>query len=344
MVNSVLNNLIKASDNEYASIVEDGIVGSSSSFFDTGSYVLNALTSGSIYGGLPSKITVMAGEEAVGKTFITLSVVKKFLDENPKNIVLYFESESTFNEDMLKNRGIDMKRFSVFPVATIEEFRTQAMRILNSIEADDPRKKDDSKIMMCLDSLGSLSTNKEVTDIGEGNDKRDMTRSQLVRGTFRAITLKLGKLDIPLIVTNHVYDVVGSYFPQKELAGGGGIKYAASTIVTFRKKKDKDGTDIVGITIPAKLVKSRFTKENQEVEFKLNYTSGLDRYYGLLDIAEKYSIIKKSGTRYELPDGSKVFGKSINNEPEKYFTEEILTQIDECCKKEFLYGSLSDEV
>ena len=338
MVNSVLKNLIKASDNEYASVVEDGIVGSSSSFFDTGSYVLNALTSGSIYGGLPSKITVMAGEEAVGKTFITLSVVKKFLDENPKNIVLYFESESAFNEDMLKNRGIDMNRFSVFPVATIEEFRTQAMRILNSIEADDPRKKDDSKIMMCLDSLGSLSTNKEVTDIGEGSDKRDMTRSQLVRGTFRAITLKLGKLDIPLIVTNHVYDVVGSYFPQKELAGGGGIKYAASTIVTFRKKKDKDGTDIVGITIPAKLIKSRFTKENQEVEFKLNYTSGLDRYYGLLDIAEKYSIIKKSGTRYELPDGTKQYGKSIMNDPEKYFTEDIMKQIEEAVGKEFKYG------
>ena len=91
---------------------------------------------------------------------------------------------------MLKNRGIDSKRFSVFPVATIEEFRTQAMRILNSIEASDPRKDDGSKIMMCLDSLGSLSTNKEVTDIGEGSDKRDMTRSQLVRGAFRALTLK----------------------------------------------------------------------------------------------------------------------------------------------------------
>ena len=261
---SILKDLIKAADNEYASIAEDGIMGTETSFFDTGSYALNALVSGSIFGGIPSKITVMAGAEAVGKTYIALNIAKQFLKSNKNNVVLYFESEGALTKEMLKSRGINTKQFSIFPVATIEEFRTQAMKILNSIEGDDPRTKDNSSIMMCLDSLGSLSTNKEVTDIGEGVDKRDMTRAQLVRGAFRALTLKLGKLDIPLLVTNHVYDVVGSFFPTQALAGGGGIKYAASTILTFRKKKDKEGTDVVGIVIPPKVVKSRLTKENKE--------------------------------------------------------------------------------
>jgi len=85
--------------------------------------------------------------------------------------------------------------------------------------------------------------------------------------------------------------------------------------------------------------KSRLTKENAQVEVKITYQHGLDRYYGLLDIAEKYGIFKKVSTRYELPDGSKVFGKSINETPEKYYTEEVLTLIDNACKSEFLYGA-----
>jgi hypothetical protein len=140
-----------------------------------------------------------------------------------------------------------------------------------------------------------------------------------------------------------VYDISVDQHENYILSNGvithnSGLKYTASTIVMLSKKKDKDGTEVVGNIIKAKLQKSRFTKENSMVEIRLTYSKGLDRYYGLLDIAEKYNIIKKVSTRYELPDGSKVFGKNINEEPEKYFTKEVLDQIDEACKKEFLYG------
>jgi hypothetical protein len=126
------------------------------------------------------------------------------------------------------------------------------------------------------------------------------------------------------------------------LSGGSGLKYTASTIVYLSKRKDKDGTEVVGNIVRAKLHKSRLTKENSLVEIKITYSTGLDRYYGLLDIAEKYGIIKKVSTRYELSNGVKVFGKNINEEPEKYFTKDILDQIDEACKKEFLYGQDND--
>ena len=132
-----------------------------------------------------------------------------------------------------------------------------------------------------------------------------------------------------------------SYVPTKEMSGGSGLKYTASTIAFLSKKKDKDGTEVIGNIVRAKLVKSRLTKENSQVEVKITYSTGLDRYYGLLDIAEKYDILKKVSTRYELPDGTKIFGKAINEEPEKYFTKEILDAIDEACKKEFLYGQNS---
>ena len=110
------------------------------------------------------------------------------------------------------------------------------------------------------------------------------------------------------------------------------------------KKKDKDGTDVIGNIIKVQMAKSRFTQENKKVEVKLSYSTGLDRYYGLLDLAEKYDIIKKVSTRYELPDGTKVFGKNINQDPEKYFTEEMMIKLEEVAKKEFLYGESTDEL
>jgi len=117
-----------------------------------------------------------------------------------------------------------------------------------------------------------------------------------------------------------------------------GLKYAASSIIYLSRRKEKVGTEIVGNIIHCKNHKSRLTVENKMVDVRLTYDKGLDRYYGLLDLAEKYDVFKKISTRYELPDGSKQFGKSIINDPEKYFTEEIMTQLEDCAVKEFKYG------
>jgi hypothetical protein len=196
-------------------------------------------------------------------------------------------------------------------------------------------------MLFVLDSLGLLSTTKEMEDSLEGKDTRDMTKAQVIKAAFRVLTLKLAKVNVPMLVTNHVYDLVGSYVPMKELGGGSGLKYAASTVAMLTKKKEKDSSGaIVGNVIKVKMYKSRLSKEHKQVEVLLTYDKGLDRYYGLLDLAEKYSIFKKVSTRYELPDGSKAFGKQINNNPEKYYTEDILKQIEEAAGKEYKYGSV----
>tara|TARA_S200000501_G_scaffold12567_1_gene11106 strand:+ start:5903 stop:6955 length:1053 start_codon:yes stop_codon:yes gene_type:complete len=333
----LLKDLAKASGNELAGVVSDGIVaGDVDGYIDTGSYILNALVSGDIYRGIPSnKITALAGESATGKTFFALGMVQKFLDDNPEGNVVYFESESALTQEMLEDRGIDTNRILLVPVTTIEEFRTQAVNIIDGF---DKQKKGDEKLFFVLDSLGMLSTIKETEDIGSGKNVRDMTKAQVIKGTFRVLTLKLGKVGIPMIVTNHTYDVIGSMFPQKEMGGGSGLKYAASSIIYLSKKKEKDGTEVIGNIIHCKNQKSRLTVENKMVDVRLTYDKGLDKHYGLLDLALKYGIFKQTSTRIELPNGTTQFGKTINNNPEKYFTEDILEQLNECAKKEFKYG------
>ena len=338
----LLKDLAKASGNDLAGVVSDGIVaGDVDGYIDTGSYIFNALVSGDINRGIPSnKITALAGESATGKTFFALGMVQKFLEDNPEGNVVYFESESALTQEMLEERGVDTNRILLVPVTTIEEFRTQAVNIIDGFEK---QRKGDEKLFFVLDSLGMLSTIKETEDIGSGKNVRDMTKAQVIKGTFRVLTLKLGKVGIPMIVTNHTYDVIGSMFPQKEMGGGSGLKYAASSIIYLSKKKEKDGTEVIGNIIHCKNQKSRLTVENKMVDVRLTYDKGLDRYYGLLDLALKYGIFKQTSTRIELPNGTTQFGKTINNNPEKYFTEEVLQQLNECAKKEFKYGNIVEE-
>ena len=313
-------------------------------YIDTGSYIFNALLSGSIYKGLPgNKVTALAGESATGKTYFLLGMIRQFLEDHKDGGVIFFESESAISKSMLKDRGIDPERIQMFPVATVEGFRTQAMNILKKIEELDGRHIERRPLLFCLDSLGQLSTSKEVEDVITGSEKRDMTRAPMIKGAFRVLTIQLGKLGIPMVVTNHTYDKIGSLYPTKELAGGSGLKYSADSIVFLSKKKEKEGTDVVGNIIHCRNYKSRLTVENKLVDVLLRYDTGLNRYYGLIELGLQYEIFKNVSNRIEFPDGTKVFAKHINAEPEKYFTKELLDRLDDVAQQEFLYGILYEE-
>jgi RecA/RadA recombinase len=336
---SFLKSLLKELNDEDTYLADDGNASSEyGGYIDTGSYILNALLSGSIYGGVPdNKVTAFAGESATGKTFFVLGIVRAFLDKNPEGAVVYYDTEAAVTKSMMSSRGIDTARVIIAEPDTIQKFKTHALKLIEAYEKQPADKR--PPMMFVLDSLGLLSTSKEMEDSLEGKDVRDMTKSQVIKAAFRVLTLKLAKVKIPMLITNHVYEVVGSYVPTKEISGGSGLKYAASTIAMLSKKKEKDGDgEIIGSQIKIKTFKSRLSKENQDATVLLTYNKGLDRYYGLLELAEKYEIMKKVSTRYELPDGRKVFGKEINTNPELYFTEEILARLEECAKKEFSYG------
>ena len=332
-------NLVEDMKDEDTNIMGDGLGAAEySGTIDTGSYMLNAVLSGSLYGGVPNnKVTAFAGESATGKTFFVLGVAKQFLKDNPDGGIVYYDTEAAVTKQMMEERGIDTSRVIISEPDTIQKFRSHALKTIDMYE----KSPDRPPMLFILDSLGLLSTEKELADSMEGKDVRDMTKSQLVKGTFRVLTLKLAKIGVPMIVTNHVYEVIGSYMPQKEMGGGSGLKYAASTIAYLSKKKVREGTDITGIIIKAKMFKSRIAKENAEAEVLLSYKGGLDRYYGLLEFGEKMGVFNKSGNRYEIGE-SKLYGKQILKDPEKYFTEDIMAALDACAKQEYSYGVMDE--
>jgi RecA/RadA recombinase len=331
-----LKDIVKEIGDDFTQLARD--IDDEERYIDTGSYIFNGLVSGSIYGGVSSnKITAIAGESSTGKTFFSLAVVKNFLDSNPDGYCLYFDTESAVNKGLLESRGIDLTRLVVVNVVTIEEFRTKALKAVDKYLQ--MPTEDRKPCMFVLDSLGMLSTEKEIRDALDDKQVRDMTKSQLVKGAFRMLTLKLGQANVPLIVTNHTYDVIGAYVPTKEMGGGSGLKYAASTIIYLGKKKEKDGKEVIGNIIKATTHKSRLSKENKTVEIRLYFDDrGLDRYYGLLELGEIGGLWKNVAGRYEI-GGKKIYAKQILANPNEYFTDEIMQALDETAQKQFSYGS-----
>ena len=309
-------------------------------FIDTGSYILNAQLSTTIHGGLGRrKVLALAGESGVGKTFYAIGIVKSFLDADPAAFVLYCDTEDAVTEAILEMRGVDTNRVLLDYPETLEELRNNTAQFLDQYE--ESKGMDEYPLLIVVDSLSHLPSQKEATDATVSKNVRDMTRAQIVRSVFRVLQMKLKKTESTMIVTNHTYTNVGQMYATQEVAGGGGIKYAAHTIAMLTKRQEKVDKEIIGNQVDVKLVKARNSREKTKITTLLTYDKGLDRYYGLLDIAEEAGIFVKAKIKgkYLVPTHDKPqFGKTINNNPQNYYTDEVLKRIDEFCARKFQYG------
>jgi RecA/RadA recombinase len=255
-MSNFFTDLVDQLKDEDTKILSDG--GASAEFsgsIDTGSYALNALLSGSIYGGVPNnKVTAFAGESSTGKTFFVLGVVKQFLDANPDGGVIYFDTEAAVTKSMMDSRGVDTKRVVISEPDTIQKFRHTALQIIEKYSAQKESAR--KPMMMVLDSLGQLSSTKEMEDTSEGKETRDMTKSQILKATFRVLNLKLAKIGVPLLVTNHVYDVVGCATAETEIAMSDG---------TFKTIINVAENDTVKTMVGPKRVTKKFEYSADEI-------------------------------------------------------------------------------
>lgn len=225
-------------------IIDDSLYAKIDEWIPTGYYILNAALSGSLFGGLPNRRSLMfAGAEGTGKTFIACSIVRnaQAMDYFP----IYFDSEGSIDIDFVKRLGIDTSRFRIENIGTVEEFTNLAANIIETLKKLKDEGKTAPKIIIVLDSLGSLSSTKEKNDAISGSDKRDMTKQQAIRKTFRVIGNDFAKYGIPFIINNHVYAAIGSFVGGDVISGGGGGKYSPSIIFTLTKSQYGDTTDKV---------------------------------------------------------------------------------------------------
>jgi len=355
---SVLQRALKAAKNPYASIARDGLIcGDITGYVGTGVFVLNALISGKLDGGFPKgRVTALAGEKGTGKTFILLKALKEYLDADIENEVIFFESEGAITKDLLEERGLDTERVAIFPVATVEELRNQALVILEDLEVEWNKTKEYPKVTFCLDSLGMLGTLHEFETARTNDNKADMgKRAQLIKSVFRTITLKLSLLQIAMVITNHTYKGMGKYDPTK-MSGGQGLEFAASIIIFLSKSGVKEGgkesesgsekiKNLVGNNITFIVHKGRMTIEGSRAVVGLDFKGGIGRFNGLVEWFVAAGVFKKAGSWYSY--GTDRLGqgeKQVYAILPSIISEELISELQPFVEQKFCYGVYSDNV
>ena len=272
-------------------ILEDSVYARIDEFIPTGPYILNAALSGSLFGGLPNRRSLtFAGEEGTGKTYLALSIARNA--QAMGYSIIYYDSEGGIDIDFVKRLGVNTKNFRIENINTIEQFATLTAKLNETIKNLRDKGKEPPKILAILDSLGNLSTIKEKDDTTAGSGKRDMTKQQAIRRTFRVVGTDFAKNAIPFIICNHVYAAIGSFFPHNEVSGGGGIKYNSSMIFMLTKSKltDKDSEEFIkkrgveapriGIVVTVTPLKQRFARPIK-VQIHIPFYKKPNPYVGL---------------------------------------------------------------
>ena len=273
--------LSKISGFETGSLLETNTFSEVDEWIPTGNYLLNAQISGTLFGGVPnSRSFGVMGDPGTGKSFFCLNVVREAQKQGYD--VIYCDTEGAIDKSSAKNFGIDLNKIRYQPIQTVSQFQTFVSNLLELVKKA-KTAGENPKILLVLDSLGMLSTDKELSDALKGHNAADMgAKAKELRKLFRVITLDLTAAKIPLICTNHVYSG-GGYIPTKESSGGDGPVFAMSAVAFLSKAQLKDGAGTkTGIVVTSNLKKSRFTVP-EVIKFHISFANGMNPYVGLQD-------------------------------------------------------------
>jgi RecA/RadA recombinase len=338
--------------NPDATFLDQNTLSRVSSWIDTGCLALNAIISGSLYGGIPSgRLTGFSGPQACGKTYIINKIIANAQKEGRFAVV--FDTENAVDKDTAEALGCDPSKIKYCPVETVEQCRNQVSAFLDSVI----EKGLKGKFIIAIDSLGNLVSTKEMNDVAAGKEAMDMgTRAKGLKSMMRVLTLKAAKADTPVIFSNHIYANPADMYPSlvKQQSGGSGPLYLASVLVQMAVKNEKSSggqnsnrdavedvapiaKDINGITLRTLTIKNRFAPPFLEAEMYLNFRNGLGRYSGLLDMALGYGIVVQNGPTFALADGTKLGYYKSWRQDEDIWENKILPELEKKLQVELKY-------
>lgn len=339
--------LLKSAKSDYAALMGDDEEDKFPirDWISTGNYLFNSQISADPKKGIPSgRVVMFAGSASTGKSFLALETAKNAQDLG--YFVVLYDSEMANNErEALKSRGINTEQLLYIPIDTVENLKTSLLNILDECSAED-------KLFIVIDSIGNLSTNKELEDSTEGSTTKDMTRPAQLKALFRTVTLKAGVKNVPIIAINHTYATIGSFIGGQTIAGGSGPMYNASIIAEFTKAQEK-GADgkMSGALVSSTVTKCRTAKERTKIKFTIDFEEGLTKYSGLQLFCEDEKLFIKDGRSYKLnpltcPGVSLSIGETFTTaKMNGIFWEECIEKfLGDYLKHKFKYQSISEEL
>jgi recombination protein RecA len=340
--------------NENAAFLNENSLSTVNEWIDTGSYALNAIISGSLYGGIPmGRLTGFVGPESCGKTLMANKIMANA--QKKGMYVAYFDTEGALDSNTATRLGCDAKKIKHIPSEITEQCRNEIVKFLDTVI----QNKLQGKVLLVIDSLGNLMPAQEKKKIEEGSETPDLgARPKQLKSLMRAITHSAAKANCPVVFTNHIYEDPAQMYPTaiKKQAGGSGPLYMSSVIVQMAKKtekvgdaKNKDANEestflskgINGLTLRAFTTKNRFVPPFLEIEMYLNFKTGLNKYSGLLEMAEGYEVLTKQGHRYVL--GEEMLGFYKDWKDDENIWQKILPVLEKKLQKTLAFKDESSE-
>ena len=338
-IGSILDNIAKSIPIQIEKEIKE------KKFITTGVYLLDAALSGRLLGGgvATNRITAFAGESGAGKSFIAYSVSKHA--QKAGYSVIYIDTEQAIDLEDLPKFGIDpsLEKFRLIRSNKVEDVNMVLSQLVDELKTQKLDGYEIPKLMIVLDSLGQMASNKEKADLLKGDIKQDMTKAKALGSMFRSINTDLGYLEIPMIVCNHTYLTLDLY-PAEKLKGGNGLLYSASVIGFMSKSKlktgEEDDMDLgqSGISVLFKTSKNRMAKP-KKIRFDISFAHGMNPYTGLdafcrpeyfdqVGIAcGKMDVDKKTGEMTFVPGGNRWYVNHLNKSvpTKQLFSPEIFT-------------------
>lgn len=308
-------------------------------WISTGNYALNYLISGDFHGGIPlGKVTVFAGESGAGKSFICSGNLVRNAQEQGIYVVLV-DSENALDESWLQALGVDTSEDKLLKlnIAMIDDVAKTISEFIKEYKTMEEKPK----VLFVIDSLGMLLTPTDVDQFDAGNLKGDMGRKpKALTALVRNCVNMFGSYNVGLVATNHTYASQDMFDPDDKISGGQGFIYASSIVVAMKKlklKEDSDGnktSDVKGIRAVCKIMKTRYSKPFESIQIKIPYTTGMNPFSGLVDMAEDRGILQKDGNRLKFngPDKEiKLFRKEWEKNTDgclEYLMKNFTSKID----------------
>ena len=340
--------------NPYASFLNDSALSNVDGWLDTGSMVLNGIVSGSLFGGIPkNRMTLLAGPSMTGKSFILQKILANAQKEGL--IPVIFDSENAIDKDGAAALGLDVSKVKYVPVFSIEECRNTIYDFLMKVK----EKGQEGKFIIAIDSLGNMESQLQIGRMTKNNVSADMgSRAKAMKTLLRTCTQLSGLTKTTILATNHIYEDPSAMFPTlvKAMPGGTAAVYLPSVTIQLARKpvKEDKNTDgklaalqksYSGVILRALTVKNRFIKQYLQGEMYLSFERGLNKYYGLLDLAVGLGAVIQSGATYQLPDGTKLGYYSKWKDDTELWDNTIVPVIEEKIKSEWKYGNkINDDV
>ena len=283
------------------STIKESSILSSSKFFNKKDMIttpipaLNIALSGRIDGGLLPGLTLFCGPSKHFKSLFSLILAKSYMDKYPDSVLVFYDCEFGTPESYFDSLNIDKERVIHTPIMDMEEFKFDIMQQFQEIKRGD-------KVIFVVDSLGNMSSKKEMEDAIAGKSTQDMSRAKQMKSIFRMITPYLVKYDLPMVAVNHIY-MTQELYSKPVVSGGTGVYLSADNIFILGRQQEKDGTELTGYNFIINVEKSRHSREKSKIPVTVKFDGGLSRWSGLLEMAlESGHVIKPSNGWYSKVD------------------------------------------